>query len=154
VVSERLNGARERKRRDNRTAWLAEEAQRIAAGRSPRTEPTWPLPRLNATEKSAVAARVRSYTLLDYLYRLRIKTNYEDAGMFIEGPEEETSSRRVHRDLVAISACTLLVHELHIGAIIGRNELLRWVDDWLGPHAHGQTLGLVLRRDLLAQHVP
>jgi hypothetical protein len=37
-----------------------------------------------------------------------------------EGPEDELSSRRVHNDLVAIAGCTMLVHELHIAAMVGR----------------------------------
>jgi len=66
---------------------------------------------------------VRSYTILDYLYRLRIKANYQDAGMFIDGPEDESASRRVHRDLVTIASCTLLVHECHIGGIVGKTQM-------------------------------
>ncbi len=152
AVQERLLTARDRKRSSNRKTWHEEERRRLDAGRRPRKEPNWPRPHLAASEKRTVQSRVRSYTILDYLYRLRIKTNYEDAGMFIEGPEDHISSRHVHNDLVAIAGCTLLVHELHIAAIIGRDTLLQWADGWLGPNAHGQQLGLVLRRDLIATH--
>ena len=150
AVRDRLRRARQRKESVNRKAWDDEERARLGAGRRPRKEPNWSLPRLNADEKSQVHRKVRAYTILDYLYRLRIKTNYQDAAMFIEGPEDEITSRRVHEDLVAIAGCTLLAHELEIARIVGRDQMLRWADDWLGPNAHGQRLGLALRRDLIA----
>ncbi len=154
TLKQRILKARERKRTANRTAWREEEHDREVRGRKPRPEPTWPRPQLSLEEKRVVNASVRSFTVLDYLYRLRIKTNYEDAGMFIDGPEDQLASSRVHRSLVALAGCTLLLHELHIAALVGRARILNWADDWLGPNAHGQTLGLVLRRDLLAAHAP
>lgn len=105
-------------------------------------------------EKQQIDSKVRSYTLLDYLYRLRIKTNYEDAGMFIDGPTDTMSSGQVHSDLTTIASCTQLVHELHIAAMVGKQRLLQWADAWLGPHARGQELGLALRRDLIDRSLP
>jgi hypothetical protein len=154
TVRERIAAARDRKRLDNKKAWFVEEQKRLEAGRKARKEPEWGRPQLTAAEKHSVQSKIRSYTLLDYLYRLRIKTNYEDAGMFIDGPEDQHSSAEVHRNLVALAGCTLLLHELHIAAIVGRAQLLQWADAWLGPNAHGQQLGLALRRDLIAQHAP
>lgn len=150
AVAERLSDARERKRGANRKAWREEEVARAAAGRKPRKEPLWPKPQLKTPEKQVVESRVRTFTLLDYLYRLRIKTNYEDAGMFIDGPTDTVSSQQVHTDLSAIASCTLLLHELHIAHIVGKQRFLSWADGWLGPHARGQQLGLALRRDLIA----
>jgi hypothetical protein len=152
VVKERMSAGRDRKRIAKRKEWVAEEEARAAEGKKARKEPEWSRPQLTPVEKQSVHARVRTFTLLDYLYRLRIKTNYEDAGMFIEGPEDDHSSRRVHTDLVAIAGCTLLVHEMHVAAIVGQARMLKWADAWLGPNAHGQVLGLSLRRDLIATY--
>lgn len=149
TVSERISAARDRARTARRKAWHEEEQQRLARGRKPRNEPSWPRPQLPAAEKRHVDSKVRSYTLLDYLYRLRIKTNYEDAGMFIDGPTDSITSLQVHRDLTAIASCTLLVHELHVAATVGKQRFLQWADAWLGPHGRGQQLGLALRRELI-----
>lgn len=154
TVRGRIDEARDRKRSANRKAWREEEQRRLTDGRRPRKEPHWPRPQLTAEEKRKIQAGVRSFTILDYLYRLRIKTNYEDAGMFIEGPENDIASAKVHRHLIAIASCTLLVHELHIAAVVGRTRLLEWVDNWLGPNARGQWLGLALRRELIEKHAP
>ncbi len=154
VVAERISAARDRMRSANRKAWQQEEQARPAAGRKARKEPDFPRPLLKATEKRDVDAKVRSYTILDYLYRLRIKTNYEDAGMFIDGPTDTLASGQVHRNLVTIASCTLLAHELHIAHLVGKHRFMGWADAWLGRHVPGQAIGLALRRDLIATYAP
>jgi hypothetical protein len=153
-VVEALSRERDRRRTANRKVWAAEEARRLADAKKPRVNPGFSRPRLSADDKRKVEARVRSYTVLDYLYRLRVKTNYEDAGMFIDGPEDDLVSKQVHRDLVLISGCTTLLHELHIGAIVGRARFLKWTDDWLKRNSAGAAIGLGLRRDPLNANLP
>lgn len=145
--------ARDRKQKEQRKAWKAEEETRLAAGKKARKEPRFSRPRLTADEKHQLNKKVRACTVLDYLYRLRVKANYEDASMFVSGPEDETSSLAVHGDLVDLTSSTLLVHELHVGAGIGKATLLAWVDEWLERNAAGASIGLGLRRDLLAEHL-
>lgn len=97
---------------------------------------------------------MRPYLLLDYLYRLRVKANYEEAMVFIEGPEDERISEQVARDLELLTAATLLVHEIRVGQLVGRTTLLRLVDGWLtGPGRRGEAVALAGRRYLLARHV-
>jgi hypothetical protein len=152
-VTEGLRAARDRARTANKRAWNEEERKRVAAGRKPRKEPSFPRPHLAAADKRRVETSIRSSTILDYLFRLRVKTNYEDAGMFIDGPEDEIASRRVHGDLVTIASCTMLAHELHVGAVVGKTSLISWVDDWIARHGAGANIGLGLRRDLLEAHL-
>lgn len=141
---------REAKRKGRRKAWEAKEAQRIAKGGRQRTSPRFPLPQLNQAEKSTVESNVRPRTLMDYLFRLRIKSNYEEARMFTEGPPDDVSSRRVHRDLRFLASSTMLLHELHIRQIIGIKEMSRLVDDWLLMNTPpGTELGLASRRNLV-----
>jgi hypothetical protein len=153
-VQDAQRAERDRKRIAAKREWEQEEKDRLAAGRKPRAVPTFSRPRLTDAEKQKTARRVPSYTVLDYLFRLRVKTNYEDAGMFVEGPDDENASRRVHRDLVALASCTLLVHELHVGAVIGKPTLVAWADDWLAKNSAGAGIGLGTRRDLLVKHLP
>jgi hypothetical protein len=146
--------ARDRKQTAAKKAWQEEETERLGRGKKARKVPSFPRPLLKADEKAKVRSRVRSYSVLDYLYRLRVKTNYEDANMFVEGPIDHDESLHLHGNLVELTSATMLVHELQVGACVGSATLVAWVDDWLSRNSAGQNVGLGRRRDLLAVHVP
>ena len=124
---------------------------RLAAGRTSRKEPSWPKPQLSPAERGGVDAKVPPYSLIHYLYRLRIKTNYVDSAMFTDGPPDEVSSALVHRDLRYLATSTMLLHELHIGCLVGVSLLRGWCDTWLASNAPpgGRPVGLQLRRSHL-----
>jgi hypothetical protein len=150
VIPEAVRAKRDTKRRNARRVWEREEEARIAAGRRPRRTPTFALPRLRVGEKEAVRRNVRPYTAMDYLYRLRIKSNYEDSTMFTEGPTDESSSKLVHRDMVRLAASVMLMHELHVKKLIGRAAMTKMIEGWIGSSMpSGRTLGLALRRDVI-----
>jgi hypothetical protein len=131
AVVEARKRARETKRRDNRRVWREEEARRLAAGRRARKEPVFALPRLTAAEKTASAAGVRPYSLLDYLYRLRIKAQYEDSSLFVDGPDTPGDSLIAFSHLSQIVRSTLLLHELFIDRIVGRQVFERAANAWI-----------------------
>lgn len=147
-IVERYAAKRKEKQRLIAKVWREKEAERMARGKTPRQEPRIPLPRLGAAEKVQAEEGVRHYTVFDYLYRLRIKTNYVDALMFTDGPVDAIDSLRVRANLIAITASTMLLHELHIGVLVGKATMMDWVDAWAARNdADNLTLGL--RRDLL-----
>jgi hypothetical protein len=151
-VSEALDRLRDRVRVQHRREWEAEESARRSVGKKARVTPTWRRPQLSAAERAAAAAKVPPHGLIDYLYRLRIKTNYVDSAMFTDGPPDKTSSATVQRDLRYIAGSTLVVHELHIARLVGVTRLQKWADDWLAanaPVAGARPLALQLRRPLL-----
>jgi len=121
-------------------------------GKKPRKKRIFPPSNLTAAERAAVNKRLRPYSLIDYSYRLRIKTNYEDAEMFTEGPHDVTTSGRVNRDIVRLAAASLLMAELHIARLVGAPALGAMANGWLQTHT---TLpaqmqgGLWTRRPLL-----
>jgi hypothetical protein len=148
-VSDALRRERESKRRAARREWRETETTRLAKGRRPRKVPNFSLPRLTAAEKRTVAGKVRSHSIVDYLYRLRLKTNYEDAAMFTDGPTDNVTSRKVHTELCFIASSTMLVHELHIAQVIGAKRLGQWADRWLAQNQVAGQLGLARRQGLL-----
>jgi hypothetical protein len=148
--NERVKEERVKKRSRRKQAWEKEQRQRESEGRKRLKEPEFGQPHLTASEKARVDERLRPFSVMDYLYRLRIKTNYKDAAMFTEGPEDEDASIRVHLALSFLTGCTLLVHELRIQRLVGEKLVLQWVDDWLGKSGPGAMgLGVARRRDLL-----
>lgn len=150
TLKEKIKQERRRGQTDHRKQWQDEEKQRLARGFRPRKEPKFPLPQLPAADKSRIDNRLRPTTLIDYLYRLRMRSNYEDATMFTEGPDTAHESRAVHRNLCTVTSTTLLVHELYIGRLIGSRRLGGLVDEWLKSSAvEAPNLGLHARRDIL-----
>lgn len=150
ALKEQLRSARERKRAEAKKVWQRDEEARLSQGRRPRKEPSFGLPVLSAEEKRDIDRHLRRFTLLDYLYRLRIRSNYQDTTMFEDGPEQVIDSRVVHDCLRRITSSTLLVHELLIARLIGTESLRNAVDQWTGASAMTMgKLGVNARRHLI-----
>jgi hypothetical protein len=144
---EKNRTARERKKQALRRYWVEEEASRIDQGRKPRRQPSFPLPQLTPDEKRRIDESTRAFTLIDYVYRLRIKTNYEDSNMFTDGPEDGYQSAVVRSAFCNIASSTLLLYENAIKAIVGRPRLMEWVESWAERNLpSGSVLGIAGRR--------
>lgn len=150
AISKALKNERLTKVSSRRKAWEEDEQQRLAKGKSPRKKPRFPS-RANLTvqERQEVENRIRVYSLVDYLYRLRIKSNYEDATMFLDGPEDDISSRQVHDDLRLLASSVLLIHEIEICRVVGRATMQQWIDEWLSGVPMQVESGLPLRKELI-----
>jgi hypothetical protein len=110
--------------------------------------------RLTPAERQAIEGKVRTYTLMDYLWRLRVKANYLDASMFTEAPKGrkrwgKDDSFGLLQDLKDLAANVLLVHEMHVLAKLGRTRFLEIAEGWASER-EGPELGLLERLDLLA----
>lgn len=150
ALEEKYREKREFKRRQNRQAWIQGENDRFARGREAREQACFILPRLTNSEKERVNESLRSYTIMDYLYRLRLKTNYEDSSMFSDGPEDNNNSRFIRDALCRIANGTLFLHELAIRNLVGRESFLTWIDEWVERNTpQNTTHGLGLRRRYL-----
>lgn len=139
--------------KERRKQWDNEEAARLAAGKRPRIRPAFPRPNLTAAEKTAVEKTVRAHTVMDYLYRLRIRTNYEDSAMFTDGPSEDGESLAVRQSLRHLSAGTLLIHELALADLLGPAAVVAEARAFLKTASPpGTTTRLAKRVDLIAAH--
>ena len=145
VVGERMGDAREEKRKARRKSWTLKQATRG----TPRREPVFRLPRLTAEEKSQVNATTRNYTILDYLYRLRIRANYEDSAMFTDGPEDPGDSESVRGFLLRLVSASLYVSErLLCTAPDGKRTLSEWAQRWCAANVPAEMpLGVSQRVD-------
>jgi hypothetical protein len=98
-----------------------------------------------------VRSQVRAFTILDYLYRLRVKANYIDDELFSQGPETDSDAAEFATRMQHIVAATLLVHELRLGKLLGPGWVLDQADMWLQRNvARSAAHGLATRRQLLA----
>jgi hypothetical protein len=147
-VQTRKRAKREEKRRERRRTWEREEQERIDRGRRARVQPAFPLPILTRDEHQRIERSLRPYTLMDYLYRLRVKSNYLDSTMFTDGPVEEEESFGLLQDLKDLAGNVLFIHELHIREAIGRASFLELVRNWVSGR-EGPRLGVMRRVELL-----
>jgi hypothetical protein len=92
---------------------------------------------------------MRVFSLMDYLYRLRVKSNYLDSTMFTEGPEQEDESLGLLQDLKDLAGNVLLVHELNVREAVSQDVFLKMIDEWIAPRG-GPQLGVAERRSILA----
>jgi hypothetical protein len=144
-------GKRAKKARDKKRAWQTEEGGRVAQGKRPRKAPTFPsTANLTAIDRAAVEASVRPYTMLDYLFRLRIKANYEEAAMFTDGPTSEGSSSVVALDMLRIACAIMLAHEVRIAHLVGKNSLTNLASNWVSSNSAPADLGIGRRLPILA----
>lgn len=86
--------------------------------------------------------------MLDYLYRLRIKTHYVDAEMLIEGGDDHWA-RRFYLDLRAIVSATTLVSEIRIARMVGLRPFEQWVQAWSAKLPENFDFGIRLRVPLV-----
>ena len=135
-----------------RREWTAEEKLRLDAGRRSRAHPPWwdAKPHLSADQKQMLERRLRPYTLLDYLCRLRLKANYSDARMYTEGPADQSEAEAMSAQFIHLTAATLIVHEVRVAKLVSRDRFMKSVDAWLAKNAPQISgFGIAGRRNLL-----
>ena len=146
-LKKREKNLRRAKKADARKVWQATQVVRAKEGKRPTKAPT-ALPYLSADEKTRIDAEFAATSIIDYLLRLRVRSQYKDPTMFTDGPINPWESREVHEHLVRITASTLLLHEMHIARTISKAQLGTLVQEWLGEGSRA-GLGVHQRRDLL-----
>lgn len=150
-VKDALASARKAKRKTKIQDWKQDESNRRAAGRKPRNEPEFPLPQLTSGEKTHQRSRIRPVTMLDYLYRLRIKANYIDDDLFSQGPVDDDTAVAFASKMEDIVGGTLLVHELRLCKLLDPVWVRSTADHWLSNHRTSESrYGLAARRIILA----
>jgi hypothetical protein len=151
AIPERVANARAEKRAALRRAWIDARMPRLGktAAEAAAQKRRFPRPRLTAAEKAPARANVRNYTVLDYLYRLRVRGNYQDSAMFTDGPEAPHESDLVRGYLLRIVSASLFVAERVLcTAPDGKRTLDEWARRWCAANVPaGMMLGIAQRVD-------
>ncbi|MDR3658500.1 MAG: hypothetical protein P4L48_23500 [Mycobacterium sp.] len=152
AVEKRLKLEREKKALAAKKLWLSEEQARIAQGKKARKTPSFPTSaNLTADERSGFESKMRPFTMLDYLYRLRIKANYEEAAMFTDGPDTDGASAIVALDMIRIANANMIAHEVRIARELGKSTLMALAKDWVDSNAPPSRMGIGGRMAILDQ---
>lgn len=149
-LAESFKKAREHKKKEKIRILRQAEAESIGLGRKPKKTSKVRLPQLTPTEKLSIDRNKSPTTIIDYLYRLRLRTNYDDSSMFTDGPENEHAPIQVRDDFSIITGGTLLLAELTVSKVVGQDVFLRWINDWVCANVpHHSSSGI---RDRLKIH--
>lgn len=149
TLKERLKDARRDKAKERTKDWRERAEEQLKRGRKePKAPPKKTI--LTPDEKLKVDRELRTFTFVDLMYRLRIRSNYEDMTMWTEGSPSSTASAQVHADIEILASASLLLHELFIRRAIGEQTFEELAEEWLRQTGGSPTkLGLDVRRRLL-----
>lgn len=147
AYDERCAKARQEKARERQKEWTEQWAHQPN-----RRKPDWwtRRPNLDAATKARIEKGTRPYTLLDYLYRLRVKANYEDARVYTSGPANQGEAQALNDDLALLASATAIVHEVRIAQLVGAKTFLHEAEQWAARNAPTETnFGLPARLKVL-----
>ena len=113
--------------------------------------------KMMAAEKEALAARLHATSVFDYLWRLRIRSNYGDVSAFLMSGVEDRSHGAFHNGLVSLASAICLLIQSLIVARIGPQPYADALDEF--TEGGGIDLGapvafLRQRRAILAPNIP
>lgn len=152
-LEESRKNAREEKRRAKRKLRSQKLANQNVKIRGNKILPIIPLPRLTPDEKLAINKNALPTTMIDYFWRLRIKTNYKDSAMFTDGCIDNNLALQIRNDLSILASSTLLLAELTIGNLLGSNTFNNWINDWADTNVPSNVIsGIRHRLTLYASH--
>jgi hypothetical protein len=95
--------------------FVEERGRSISAGRSRRN--------LSRKDKTRLASGLLPTTLFDVFWRLRKKSSYEDADVFVLGAAGDTDARRFGESLVIVTDATVAALESAVAAYVGPKRL-------------------------------
>jgi hypothetical protein len=129
-INDALAQARAVKQKMRNQAWRRDDEERKQEGKKLQVH-TWERGvNLTVAERQQVTSRLRKTSYIDYLYRLRIRSNYEDSTMFTDGPEDSSSSLQVRSDITYLSSAYMLTVELLVLRLVGRPWLEALATAW------------------------
>jgi len=86
--------------------------------------------RIPPAERLSIVTKMPSTTIFDFLYRLRIRSNYEDADSFLMSYQSDSDAHNFHWALGKICWYTMLIIETVIRKYIGEHCFVRAVTDF------------------------
>ncbi|MFC1987327.1 hypothetical protein ACFLVH_02125 [Chloroflexota bacterium] len=129
-LEEAFKKARANKKQEKLKILRQKLSEKINQGKARSILPKVPLPRFTPNEKLYIEGRESPTTIIDYFYRLRIKTNYVESSMFTDGCKNDDSAIQVRDDLIIVAGSFLLLAELTISKILGSTIFNNWINNW------------------------
>lgn len=105
-----------------------------------------PKMKFNKRTKLAINERIHPTSVFDFLYRLRLRSNYEDADIFFLGERDNTSITNYFRAILGITNHTLFSVETLIKRNIGKKNFYLIIDSFKS-NSPVMKSGIFVRRE-------
>ncbi|MCM0607261.1 MAG: hypothetical protein KA715_14325 [Xanthomonadaceae bacterium] len=103
--------------------------------------------RVSPSAKQSIVDALPPTTIFNCLFRLRIRSNYEDADSFLLSVESATEAKAFHRALRVITWQSLFILEMLIARHIGKKNFENIVNSFLAhDKKHNYSKNLIQRR--------
>jgi hypothetical protein len=99
-----------------------------------------------AEMKEEVCTTMPPTTVFDFLYRLRIRSNYEDADAFVLGSLNDEDAVQFHAALCKVTACTMFGFERLVAHKLGKTLMHGIADSFARADKNGLSALSVLQR--------
>ena len=87
--------------------------------------------RMKKSEIFALDKNIHPTTFFDNIYRLRIRSNYQDADAFMMGTQTPEDASGYHLALTTITKATLFIIELYICMLLGKETFKKVICDFI-----------------------
>lgn len=101
-----------------------------------KTKKGHPRKQLPADERAKLVTKLWPTTLLDFVYGLRVRSNYREIDEYVSGAKDWNYTD-FHRGMTFIVHSGLLMAEIHLAALVGFEELEREAESWAASVATG-----------------
>jgi hypothetical protein len=102
--------------------------------------------RIKRNERKEVENKMGPTSIFHFFYRLRTRSNYDDAEAFLVSLGQGHEAKLFHSALRNTAWYTLLVLELLISQYVGKETFSCWVDNFQSDDLHNLAENLIVRR--------
>jgi len=85
---------------------------------------------LPSAERARIVGELAPTSVLDFLYRMRIRSNYDDADMYVYGQQDAATAQSHYHHLVHLTRTVVSLLERIIERRIGRRQVQQLKDDF------------------------
>jgi hypothetical protein len=100
----------------------------------------------SAVQRKEVCGSIPATSIFDFFYRLRIRSNYEDADAFLLGTLSDTDSKVFHDALALVTSCTLFGLERLIAHRMGKVKMDELTESFVSADKQGRSAKTVSAR--------
>jgi hypothetical protein len=123
LLAKALKTTRQTQLHEKRESWLRAGTTKSGAKRK----------RIPLAEFNSKAERFRSTTLFDLLWRLRVRSNYEEGDALLSGALGPADARSFHDAISDIVAATLVTIEIFLAQAVGTERMTGYAEELAVP---------------------